>query len=109
MILGKQTKCRVCGNPDLIPVVDLGDQYVSSLFPTDLNYRSKISSYPLDLVMCQKRHGTCGVIQLGHSFDLTEMYSLYPYTSATNDSMVRILRTLASETFGYFRGDSWWP
>src|SRR3989344_5926582 len=29
-------QCRVCGNTELISVVDIGEQYLSSVFPEDL-------------------------------------------------------------------------
>ncbi len=98
------TQCRVCGNKELIPCVDIGDQYLSSVFPENLEYRASASRYPLKLVLCRKREekthadesmASCGLLQLGHRFDLTPMYDAYPYTSATNSSMTQILRDVA--------------
>jgi len=90
-------RCRVCGNTDLVPCIDIGEQYLSSVFPTDLNYRKDAVKYPLDLVMCRKKEDgtTCGLVQLGHRLDLTAMYDAYPYTSSTNSSMARILENVA--------------
>ncbi len=90
-------RCRVCGNTDLVPCTDIGEQYLSSVFPTDLNYRKDAIKYPLDLVLCRKKDDgtTCGLVQLGHRLDLTAMYDAYPYTSSTNSSMARILEDVA--------------
>ncbi len=96
MIAPKIERCRVCGNADLIPCVDIGEQYLSSVFPESLDYRKDAVKYPLDLVMCRKKgETTCGLVQLGHRLDLTSMYDAYPYTSSTNSSMARILENVA--------------
>ncbi len=91
----KIARCRVCGNADLIPCIDIGEQYLSSVFPENLDYRENAVKYPLDLVMCRKYERTCGLVQLGHRLDLTAMYDAYPYTSSTNSSMARILENVA--------------
>jgi NDP-4-keto-2,6-dideoxyhexose 3-C-methyltransferase len=88
--------CRVCGNTELEPILDLGDQYLSSVFPESLEYRATAPRYPLDLVMCVKRQDSCcGLPQLGHRTDLSSMYDDYPYSSATNSSMAGILKDVA--------------
>lgn len=93
----KIDRCRVCGNTDLIPCIDIGEQYLSSVFPKDLNYRATAVRYPLELVMCRKKEdgSTCGLVQLGYRLDLTSMYDAYPYTSSTNSSMGKILENVA--------------
>lgn len=93
----KIDKCRVCGNTELVPCIDIGEQYLSSVFPENLDYRANAVKYPLDLVMCVKKaDGTsCGLVQLGHRLDLTSMYDAYPYTSSTNSSMAKILQDVA--------------
>ncbi len=90
-------RCRVCGSTELIPCIDIGEQHLSSVFPTNLDYRKDAVKYPLDLVMCRKKEDgtTCGLVQLGHRLDLTAMYDAYPYTSSTNSSMARILEDVA--------------
>ncbi len=91
MNYSKLTKCRVCGNTNLLPAINIGDQYLSSVFPESLDYVNKLQKYSLDLVMCEKTNETCGVIQTAYEYDLTEMYNLYPYRSAVNKAMVKIL------------------
>ena len=93
--------CRFCGNPSLIPVMDFGGQYLSSIFPKDLSYRNELTKQELDLVLCEKKDNTCGVLQLGHSFDMTKMYEEYPFTSSTNSSMPKILRDVLDSALEY--------
>jgi NDP-4-keto-2,6-dideoxyhexose 3-C-methyltransferase len=90
-------QCRVCGNPDLIPCISIGAQYLSSVFPTSLDYRASVPRWPLDLVMCRSTEegATCGLVQLAHKLDLSAMYDAYPYTSSTNSSMSAILKDVA--------------
>ncbi len=79
-------KCRICRNPNLVPVLDLGVQTLTGVFP-----RSKataITRGPLELVLCSGKDG-CGLTQLAHSFDAHEMYGEnYGYRSGLNPSMV---------------------
>jgi len=94
----KTTRCRVCGNPALDPCVDLGAQYLSSIFPTDLSYRAHMQPYPMDMVLCRSEGGRhCGLLQMGHHLDLTEMYRAYPYQSSTNSGMRAVLADVAAD------------
>ena len=87
----KIEKCRVCGNEHYSTVLDLGDQYLSGIFPkfVDLDmYRG-----PLKLVKCDELTGGCGHVQLEHTFDLPTMYGQeYGYRSGLNSSMVKHLK-----------------
>lgn len=93
--MNKVTKikaCRICQNPNLVPCIDLGRQYLSSVFPENLSYRKTAKKYPLDLVLCKKKKNTCGTLQLAHAINLESMYELYPFSSSTNSSMPAILQ-----------------
>lgn len=82
----KINKCRISGDKDLIKVLSLGDQYLTGVFPKTKN--EKITKGPLDLVWSTKS----GLLQLGHSYDLEEMYGdNYGYRSGLNSSMVQHL------------------
>jgi NDP-4-keto-2,6-dideoxyhexose 3-C-methyltransferase len=87
----------VCQNADLLPCFSLGSQYLSSMFPENLAYHETVPRLPLDLVMCAPtdRAETCGLVQLAHDLDLSAMYAAYPYTSATNAAMPKVLRSVA--------------
>nr|WP_298725148.1 class I SAM-dependent methyltransferase [uncultured Steroidobacter sp.] len=82
-------KCRVCGNSNLVQVLDLGTQVLTGVFPKSPS--QQVTAGPLRLVKCT---GTdvCGLLQLEHTYDLGEMYGLnYGYRSGLNASMVRHL------------------
>ncbi len=87
--------CRMCGNTDLRPVLDLGDQYLTGVFPKPLEQQS-VSHGPLELVRCSGGAETCGLVQLHHSYDSSELYGAsYGYRSGLNRSMVDHLRRKA--------------
>jgi NDP-4-keto-2,6-dideoxyhexose 3-C-methyltransferase len=84
------TRCRICGNPQLEQVLDLGEQTLTGVFPKTLN--QKITKGPLRLVKCVGGDQACGLLQLAHSYDLEEMYGEnYGYRSGLNASMVKHL------------------
>lgn len=81
-------KCRICRNSDLISIINLGNQYLTGVFPK--SRKESITSGPLELVKCQEvKYGkTCGLVQLRHSYNLNEMYGMnYGYRSGINKSM----------------------
>lgn len=87
----KIEKCRVCGNSHLITVLDLGDQYLSGVFPKKVDF--DMYRGPLKLVKCDETTGGCGHVQLEHTFDLPTMYGEeYGYRSGLNNSMIKHLR-----------------
>jgi len=80
------TRCRVSGSPHLIPVLSLGTQKLTGVFPRTRG--ATVTEGPLELVWCPES----GVLQLRHSYDVEEMYGLnYGYRSGLNASMVRHL------------------
>ena len=82
----KIEKCRICGNTELLPVVDLGEQTLTGIFPKRRD--QQITCGPLRLVKCSGPD-CCGLLQLEHSYDLNEMYGVdYGYRSGLNSSMV---------------------
>ena len=46
------TKCRICGNTNLISILNLGNQYLTGVFPKTKD--EKITYGPLELVKCQE-------------------------------------------------------
>lgn len=88
----KIKKCRICNNTNLIPVLDLGTQMLTGVFPKSKD--ETISKGPLRLVKCYGEKNCCGLLQLEHSYNLDEMYGVnYGYRSGLNHSMVRHLRS----------------
>ena len=85
------THCRICGNSNLVRVLDLGEQTLTGVFPKSLG--QQITRGPLQLVKCVGDTETCGLLQLAHSYDLAEMYGdNYGYRSGLNASMVKHLQ-----------------
>lgn len=95
--------CRICGNKNLITVLELGKQTLTGVFPK--RRKAPITSGPLTLVKCSGSDA-CGLLQLAHSYSLTEMYGEnYGYRSGLNPSMVAHLRAKVDriKSFGVLR------
>ena len=87
----KLTRCRICGNSQLIQVLDLGEQRLTGVFPRSEN--ENVTSGPLSLVKCVGGPDACGLLQLEYTYDCREMYGRnYGYRSGLNENMVRHLR-----------------
>ena len=79
-------RCRVSGSRNLVPVLNLGHQELTGVFPRDAG--QQVTSGPLELVWCPDS----GLLQLKHSYDPSEMYGEnYGYRSGLNQSMVNHL------------------
>lgn len=84
-------QCRICGGNALEPILSLGNQYLTGVFPRTLDMN--ITCGPLELVKCHDSNG-CGLVQLRHSYDSNEMYGEnYGYRSGLNKSMVSHLQS----------------
>ncbi len=82
--------CRLCKQPSLVSLLDLGQQHLTGVFPGTTD--APITKGPLELVLCQ----ACGLVQLCHSYDTGEMYGEnYGYRSGLNSSMVQHLKAKA--------------
>ena len=83
------TRCRICGNPNLTPILDLGEQPLSGVFPRPDAPDPSVS--PLELIRCDKdaARDACGLVQLRHTAELSEMYgATYGYFSSISPTMV---------------------
>ena len=75
--------CRVSGSRNLVPVLSLGHQALTGVFPKSPS--DKVTEGPLELVWCPES----GLLQLAHSYEPSEMYGEnYGYRSGLNASMV---------------------
>jgi SAM-dependent methyltransferase len=82
-------RCRICRSTDLRPILHLGHQALTGIFPRQPD--AKITTGPLELVRCAASDG-CGLVQLRHSYDQSELYGeSYGYRSSLNRSMVQHL------------------
>lgn len=88
-------KCRACGNAELVPILDLGEQALTGVFPRPPE--GDPPSGPLKLVKCHGGANVCHLVQLAHQYDGSMMYgSNYGYRSGLNRSMVEHLRRKAT-------------
>ena len=79
-------RCRASKSKNLIPILSLGNQTLTGVFPK--SDQESITEGPLDLVWCPDS----GLVQLKHSYDANEMYGEnYGYRSGLNQSMVEHL------------------
>jgi NDP-4-keto-2,6-dideoxyhexose 3-C-methyltransferase len=89
--------CRICNNLNLELIIELGEQYLTGVFP---HYKAEgeITRGPLTLVKCHGGNDVCGLLQLQHSYNLDEMYGDgYGYRSGLNASMVEHLHKKVSQ------------
>jgi hypothetical protein len=95
-ILHKQ-RCRVCGNPHLEPVIDLGDQYLQGSFTKPEVQPPPQRKVPTRLVRCDTamNENACGLLQLAHSIPPNILYANYWYRSGTNATMRNHLAEVA--------------
>src|SRR5882757_6699036 len=86
------TECRICGNSELVNVLDLGIQTLTGVFPKTRD--QPITRGPLRLVKCTGHPNACGLLQLQHTYDLRELYGdNYGYRSGLNPAMVAHLQS----------------
>lgn len=92
-MIRKIDRCRICGETTLKPVIDLGSQYIASIFAGDDATEELLERYPLDVVRCAAPGG-CGLVQLRHSVSPRVLYSHYGYLSGINEAMRANLRDI---------------
>ena len=85
-------KCLICGNESLVPILDLGMQALTGVFPKKKD--RPIGKGPLELVKCKEDYSRkyCGLVQLRHVYNAGDLYGeTYGYRSGLNRSMVEHL------------------
>lgn len=98
-------ECRVCGKQELAPVLSLGMQYLSNFIdgPEQALYAA-----PIELVLCNKKDGGCGLLQLKHTVPPDLLYRKFWYKSGTNQTMKDALADIvmkAKKMVNLQRGD----
>lgn len=98
------SRCRASGSTNLVPVLSLGHQALTGVFPRSAE--QKVTVGPLELAWCPDSD----LLQLSHSYDAAEMYGdNYGYRSGLNQSMVRHLTQkihLLEKAFSLNPGDT---
>lgn len=91
-VFGAIGACRLCGEAELRPLLDLGSQALSGVFPGEMD--DDPPATPLELVRC----GACDLVQMRHSVDGALLYGAhYGYRSGVNQTMRAHLSSLAGE------------
>lgn len=91
----KISRCRICGNENLVSIIDLGVQKLTGVFPRP---GQDVEEGPLELVKCMPQNKECcGLVQLRHSCAGEEMYGVnYGYRSGLNQDMINHLDDLTN-------------
>lgn len=85
-------KCRICKQNELLDIINLGEQYITSRFPL-LNDYSTLKT-PIELVLCKN----CGLVQLKHNISASELYEHeYGYRSSISNTMKQHLINYQNE------------
>jgi len=86
------TNCRICKNTDLVDIVNLGEQVITSRFPLYGDFSTPKT--PIVLSLCQQ----CSLVQLKHGANCSELYEHeYGYRSGINYTMREHLRSYQQE------------
>jgi SAM-dependent methyltransferase len=98
--LRTRTTCRVCGSPELAPILDLGEQCIAGAFPEPGAEHPVRRAIPLELVRCDmtRNQDGCGLVQLRHTVPGPILYQSYWYRSGVNETMTRNLHGIARST-----------
>jgi GDP-D-mannose dehydratase len=91
-IVSVLTHCRICKSDDLVNVIDLGEQVITSRFPTYGDFSTPKTS----IVLCMCRQ--CSLIQLRETTDSSELYEHeYGYRSGISNTMRTHLKAYQEE------------
>ena len=84
--------CRICKSGELIDVISLGEQSITSRFPNYGDFSTPTT--PIHLCMCQE----CGLIQLRETTNSSELYEYeYGYRSGISNTMKTHLKEYQEE------------
>lgn len=92
--------CRSCDAKTLVPVLDLGNQYLSDFVDEP---DTTLPKAPLELVRC----ADCGLLQLFHTAERDTLYRKYWYRSSINATMKAALSDLVKSAAPYHGGGVW--
>jgi GDP-mannose 4,6-dehydratase len=85
-------ECRICKNPNIIDVINIGEQIITSRFPLYGDFSTP--STPIVLSLCQN----CSLVQLKYSTNASELYEHeYGYRSGISNTMREHLRSYKEE------------
>lgn len=91
-------ECLACGNMELIPTLDLGNQPLANSYLKDEMEFSSENSYPLQINRCSK----CYHVQLSVAVDPDEMFRNYLYVSGTSNTLRKYFEWFVKYTVEYY-------
>ena len=109
MLIKYIQKCRICGNPNLVERLSLGQQTVQGAIIKDgkpIPPQRKIDSRLLQCDIRESEDG-CGLVQMNVTIDSKILYSNYSYRSSVSNTMRNWLKKIADEAFTYFPSENW--
>ena len=103
MNLKHRQTCRICGNENLVEVIDLGDQYLQGSFVKKGMNSPTTRKIPTRLMRCDvsKSEDACGLVQTSVSVPTNVLYSNYWYQSAISKTMRDHLKGIVDEGLSF--------
>ncbi len=91
--------CRNCHSEALVPVIDLGEQYLQNVFLKKGYPKPSQRKIPMQLLFCDptKNENGCGLLQTAYTVPPDILYSTYWYRSGTNQTMRNHLKNITRE------------
>ena len=100
-MIGKVTKCRMCGSSDLKLFIDLGNQPLANSFLDDKHLSNGEKFYPLQVLFCQN----CNLCQLSEVVSPEVLFRNYVYFSSGMPVLPDHFRNYAQQVFENFVTD----
>lgn len=106
MHLRYRQTCRVCGNPHLKDVIDLGDQYLQGSFVKPGMPEPSRRKIPTKLVRCDPAEDEtgCGLVQMSVTTPPAILYRNYWYASGISATMRDHLRSIVEQVIDVLKG-----
>ena len=76
--------CRSCNNPDLTPVISLGEMPLANSLPAPQDIEKTEDVYPLDISFCSN----CALVQITETVSPEVLFSEYLYFSSYSDTVL---------------------
>jgi NDP-4-keto-2,6-dideoxyhexose 3-C-methyltransferase len=87
------SECRSCGSKDLMPIISLGNQYVTNFILSE-EEQTNVPKVPLELIMCEN----CKLLQLKHNAPPESMWNeQYWYKSGISTTIKQNLKEIVEE------------
>jgi len=105
MYLKTIQNCRICGNPNLTPVINLGKHFLHGNFCYPDQPSPPHRKIPTELVLCRtaSKYNACGALQLQHEVPPEILYYGYGYHSSTSKTMTDWLKNVIDQTSEFIK------